>query len=120
MIWLAAARGESRDRWERSLMRLRGCPFRRLLIVGTREEIEAGRYHSNMKPRAVLATLSCFEIRYQVPVVYCETPEIAARQVERWLYWVARELVLTSDRLLRSIQEANEPEPPEPPESTFT
>jgi DNA excision repair protein ERCC-4 len=100
-----------RDRWERSLLRLRGCPFRRLLIVGSRGEIELGRYRSRISPKAVLATVSAFEVRYQVPVVYCSTPEIAARQVESWLYWVARELVLTTDRLLQSVQEANEPEP---------
>ncbi len=103
-----------RDRWERSLLRLRGAYFRRLLIVGSRSEIELQRYRSRISPKVVLATLSAFEVRYQVPVVYCETPEIAARQVESWLYWVARELMLTADRLLQSVQEANEPlEPPE-------
>ena len=94
-----------RDRWERSLLRLRGCYFRRLLIEGSRGEIELQRYRSKIAPKAVLATLSAFEVRYQVPVVYCETPEIAARQVESWLYWVARELLLTTERLLQPAQE---------------
>lgn len=112
--------GENRDRFERELMRLRGCYFRRILIEGSRGLIETQRYRSRISPKAVLATLSSFEVRYQVPVVFCETPEIAGRQVESWLYWVARELVLTTDRLLRSIQEANATEPSEPPEGTFT
>jgi hypothetical protein len=94
-------------------LRLRGAYFRRLLIIGSRGEIELGRYRSRISPKAVLATLSAFEVRYQVPVVYCPTPEIAARQVESWLYWVARELVLTTERLLRSVQEANATEPPD-------
>jgi hypothetical protein len=107
-----------RDRWERSLLRLRGCPFRRLVIIGSRGEIELGRYRSRVSPKAILSTVSAFEVRYQIPVVYCATPEIAARQVESWIYWVARELVLTTDRLLRSVQEPDAP--PEPPEETFT
>ena len=97
-----------RDRWERSLLRLRGAYFRRLLICGSRGEIELGRYRSRISPKAVLATLSAFEVRYQVPVVYCSTPEIAARQVESWLYWVAREILVTGDRLLQSVQEQEE------------
>jgi|SRR5260221_1324172 len=97
--------GANRDRFERELMRLRGCPFRRLLIVGSRGLIETQRYRSRISPKAVLSGISCFEVRYQVPVVYCETPEIAARQVESWLYWVARELLLTTERLLQPVQE---------------
>src|SRR6266404_3213475 len=77
--------GDQRDRFERELMRLRGVPFRRLLIVGTRQDIEEQRYHSNMRPQSVLASLACFEVRYQVPIVYCTTPEVAGRQVETWL-----------------------------------
>src|SRR5258708_14556065 len=33
-----------RDRWERSLLRLRGCPFRRLLIVGSIGPIKTQTY----------------------------------------------------------------------------
>jgi ERCC4-type nuclease len=107
-----------RDRWIRSLLRLRGAHFRRLLIIGSRGDIELGRYRSKVSPKVILHTLSSFEIRYSTPVVYCPTPEAGARQVESWLYWAARELVLTSDRLLESIQKANES--PEPPADTFT
>jgi len=103
---LVGSISHDRERFERELVRLRGYPFRRLLIVGTREAIEAGNYHSNMKPRAVLATLSCFEIRYQVPVTFCATPEIAGRQIESWLFWCARELLKTSDELLKAPKDA--------------
>jgi DNA excision repair protein ERCC-4 len=53
----------NRDRFERELHRLRGFRFKRLLIVGTEEEIWRCKYHSNISPKAVLATLSAFEIR---------------------------------------------------------
>ncbi|MGZ8900258.1 MAG: ERCC4 domain-containing protein [Limisphaerales bacterium] len=41
-----------RSRFERELARLRGHEFRRLLIIGNREEIEQRRYHSRTSPAA--------------------------------------------------------------------
>jgi ERCC4-type nuclease len=105
--------GENRARFEKELMRLHGCSFRRLLIVGSRGDIEQQRYHSRISPKSVLNTLSCFEVRYQVPVVFCETPEIAGRQTESWLFWVAREQILTAKYLLRgAAQQQNGEEVP--------
>ena len=63
------------------------------MIVGTRQEIETGSYRSNITPKAVLATLSAFECRYDCPVVFCPTPTAAALQVESWAYWFAREVM---------------------------
>lgn len=77
--------GENRERFSRELHRLRGFHFKRLLIVGTEAEIREGKYRSNIKPQSVLGTLSAFEIRFDVPVVWCATPEIAAAQIERWV-----------------------------------
>src|SRR5262245_42027931 len=65
----------NRDRFERELHRLRGYRFKRLLIVGARAKIVAARYHSRIMPKAVLASLGAFEIRYDLPVVFVETPE---------------------------------------------
>lgn len=73
----------NRERFARELHRLRGYRFKRLLIIGTREDIAAGRYHSKIAPKAVLATLGAFEIRFDLPVVYAETPETAASLIER-------------------------------------
>jgi ERCC4-type nuclease len=95
---------DQRERFERELLRLRGCPFRRLLIVGSRQDIEEQRYRSKMKPQSVLASLACFEVRYQVPIIYCATPEAAGRQVETWLWWVAYETTKSANTLLRGCQ----------------
>jgi DNA excision repair protein ERCC-4 len=73
-----------RERFEHELLRLRGYRFKRLLVIGTREDIAAGRYHSRITPKAVLATLGAFEIRYDLPIVFAATPESAAREIERW------------------------------------
>lgn len=85
--------GSNRDRFERELHRLRGYRFKRLLVVGTRAEVEQHRYRSQITPKAVLATLAAFEVRYDVPVVWSPTPEDAAAQIEAWVWWFGRELI---------------------------
>jgi DNA excision repair protein ERCC-4 len=92
--------GANRDRLERGLLKLRGYRFKRLLVVGTREDIAAGHYHSKINPKSVLATLGAFEVRY-LPVVFADTPEAAAREIERWAFWFAREVVENANDLLR-------------------
>jgi ERCC4-type nuclease len=74
----------NRQRFAHELHRLRGFQFKRLLIVGCREDISAGLYHSRINPKAVLATLAAFEIRYDLPVAFAATPEEAATMIERW------------------------------------
>jgi DNA excision repair protein ERCC-4 len=101
--------GQNRERFERELHRLRGFRFKRILIVGTEAQILAGQYRSNIKPRAITGTLHAFEVRYDVPVVFCDTPERAARQIERWAFWFAREMVETVNALWRSVQEPARP-----------
>ena len=85
--------GENRSRFERELHRLRGYRFKRLLIVGSRGEIELGRYVSRISPKSVLGSLSAWECRYDCPIVYAATPEEAAREVERWAWYFAREVI---------------------------
>jgi ERCC4-type nuclease len=92
-----------RERFERELHRLRGFRFKRLLVVGTEAEILKGDYRSNIKPAAVLGTLRAFEVRYDVPVVFCETVEAAASRVESWGWWFAREVVETVNDLRRGV-----------------
>jgi ERCC4-type nuclease len=92
--------GSNRERFYRELHRLRGFRFKRLLIVGTRLEIEAGQYRSAIKPQSVLATLSTIEARFDVPVVFASTPAQAAWQVEEWIWWYAREIILSANQLL--------------------
>jgi hypothetical protein len=93
--------GSNRERFEHELHRLRGYRFKRLLVVGSREVIATGRYHSRIAPKAVLATLGAFEVRYDLPVVFAETTESAALQVERWVWWFCREVVEEANMLLR-------------------
>jgi len=93
--------GENRQRFERELHRLRGFRFKRLLIIGSEAEILKGDYRSNIKPQAVLGTLRAFEVRYDLPVVFCQTAELAGRQVEGWAFWFSREMVEVVNTLWR-------------------
>lgn len=94
--------GSSRERFERELHRLRGFRFKRLVIVGSEQQIMAGDYRSNIKPAAVVGTLRAFEIRFDCPLVFCETPEIAAARIESWAFYFARELVCVVNDLWRA------------------
>jgi DNA excision repair protein ERCC-4 len=98
----------NRDRFEHELHRLRGYRFKRLLVIGTREDIAAGRYHSRIAPKAVLATLGAFEVRYDLPIVFAATPEAGAREIERWAWWFSREVVQNSNDLLHGCKIAQE------------
>jgi DNA excision repair protein ERCC-4 len=93
--------GSNRDRLEHELHRLRGFRFKRLLIIGTQEEITQGNYKSRITPAAVLGTLNAFEIRYDIPVVWTATPEEGARRVETWAWYAAREAVETVNNVFR-------------------
>ncbi len=50
---LVGSLSHGRDRFEHELLRLRGYRLRRLIIVGTVEQIEAGMARSKMTPRSV-------------------------------------------------------------------
>lgn len=91
----------NRDRFENELHRARGYRFARLLVIGTRADIEQENYRSQLPAKVVFSTLSMIEARYNVPVVFIPTPEEAARQVESWAFWVAREVVENANTLLR-------------------
>lgn len=94
--------GNNRDRFFRELHRLRGFRFKRLLVVGSLAEIESGAYRSSISPAAVLGTLAALETRFDVPVVFCPTPEAAGQRIESWAYWFARDLVESANSLARA------------------
>jgi hypothetical protein len=93
-----------RERFKRELFRLRGLRFKRLLIIGSEEDILRGNFRSNISPKAVLATLYAFEIRYDLPFQFCATPGIAGRLIERWATWFSRELCKNATSLFEGSQ----------------
>ena len=97
---LAGSCTHDRQRFEKELVRMRGYPFRRLLVVGTVEDVEAHRYRSRAEPKAILASVTAFEIRYGLPVAFCPTPGAAALQIERWALYFLRERLKTASAVL--------------------
>lgn len=94
--------GDSRERFFRELHRLRGFRFKRLLVIGTREAVKAGEYRSNVAPAVVQSTLAALEARFDLPVVFAPTPEDGGREIERWAFWFAREMVENVNALARA------------------
>jgi ERCC4-type nuclease len=80
-----------RKRFMRELQRMRAHPFRRLLIVGSENEIQRGssRYHG-INPESIMHSLHAVEAR-GVPVVFCSSPQAAALKIESWAFWRCRE-----------------------------
>ena len=71
------------------------------MIVGSETDILEGRYRSNINPHCVLGTLCAYEARFDLPHVYCATPDHAARQIERSTFYFAREMVKTVNDIRR-------------------
>jgi ERCC4-type nuclease len=97
--------GDNRARFERELCRARGYWFRRLLIVGSRAQVESADYRSGLSPLAVLSTIAAFEVRYDVAAAWGVSPEESARMVEDWAWWTAREVVEMANDIRRGTKE---------------
>ena len=76
-----------RERFERELHRLRGFTFARILIVGEPMEVQ----RQAQSPKAIFSSLTGMETRWNVPVVWESSPELAARLVERWAWFFWRD-----------------------------
>lgn len=95
-----------RERFERELVRMRGYSFRRLVIIGTLAKIETHAYQSRANPKAVIASVTAFEVRYALPVTWCASPADAASQIERWAFYFVRERVTTARAVLEQYDSA--------------
>lgn len=97
----AEVRAPSLQPWAIDFARGGRCPrtltrfeyeFCRLLIIGIRADIEEGRYVSKALPKAVMASVDAFEVRYSLPVVWEPSESVAAQLVERWARYFVREV----------------------------
>lgn len=95
-----------RERFVHELHRLRGFRFKRLVVIGSRAEIELQRYRNRVAPAVVLSTLTAWEIRFDLPTVFFSSPEEAALQIERWAFYFARQIVRDANNLLRGCRDS--------------
>lgn len=89
-----------RERFERELHRLRGFAFARLLITASPAQVMAHQYRSEVKPSAILASLSAFECRYNIPCIWIPDEREAARWLCRTAFFYWRERA----RLFRKVK----------------
>jgi ERCC4-type nuclease len=94
--------GPNRERFERELHRMRSYPFRRLLVVGSEDDIRQAKYHSNINPQSIIGSLATWKIRFDLPVVFAPTPNLGTRQLERWAFYFAREIIQNANHLAKS------------------
>jgi hypothetical protein len=69
--------------------------------TGTRGAIATGGITSGVITLNDINTVAAFEVRYGVPVVWIEDETEAARQIEDWAWWSAREMVESVNNLKR-------------------
>lgn len=67
------------------------------------DEVEAGAYRSHLAPKAALARLASFQVRYRMPFHFFENAEQAARQVERWAYYYVRAKLHLAESLTEAL-----------------
>ena len=96
---------QGRKRFVHELERLRGFTFKRLLIIGSIDQIKAGNYRSKATPAAITGSLSAMEVRYDIPVVWAKTRTDAATLIESWCYYFLRERIKESEQLMQLIKE---------------
>ena len=89
-----------RDRFMRELQRVLAYPFRRLLIIGSEDQIRRGDWKfSKANPKSILHSLHAIEAR-GIPIAYAPNPATAASLIERWAFWRTREVLKISSNLL--------------------
>lgn len=97
--------GDNRTRFEREMHRLRGFHFKRLLVIGHLDELMKGTYRSRINPASVMASLKAWEVRYDLPVVFAPTAQLAAELVESWIAWHARDVLSRASEITSAVVE---------------
>ena len=63
--------GKDRDRFERELARAGSFERFAVVVEAALHDVSAGRYRSEMKPHAVLQSVTAFYVRYGIPFLFC-------------------------------------------------
>jgi len=91
-----------RKRFENECRRMKGLLFRRLVIIGTEQDIWKHNYRSKTNPKSVIHTLEAWEVRFDLPYVFIPTVEEAARYVERKLHNCCYEFAVRGKKALKA------------------
>ena len=81
-----------RERFVRELQRMGAFAFRRIIVTAPFSFVARGKYtHSKANPNSVVGLLRALEIRHDVPVVFTDTTDDAARFIVDWARYFMRE-----------------------------
>lgn len=111
----------NRARFERELERMRPFDFRRVIVTAPFMDVARGNYaHSHANPRAVVASIAAFEVRYNVPFIFAADKREAQRRVEQWARMYVREQAVRKQcEKLAAAQQGGHPTPPPPPVGVY-
>lgn len=89
---LVISLSSGRQRFERELMKARNlCRHFSIVIESDLNTIAKGEYRSKMQPKAVIQSLICYSVRFDIPVWFCGSREYAERVCQSILEKYARE-----------------------------
>lgn len=92
---LAGNLGQDRSRFEREFLRAKANRTKIFLVVenGSYSDIYLHNYRSQLPPKALMASLMSWQVRFNITIIFCE-PENTPRLIHQILYYAAREQLL--------------------------
>jgi ERCC4-type nuclease len=102
--------GSERERFEREVQRLLAYPVRAILVEASWQDIEAGRWRSEVTSAAAMGSFLGWIAR-GLPVVMCGNRERAQTFAKRILYTAARRRWREARGLLARLDEPADPNP---------
>lgn len=92
---IAGNLGTDRQRFEREFLRAKANGTKVFLIVENASwtDIYLHNYRSQLPPKALMASLMSWQVRFNITVIFCE-PENTPRLIHQILYYAAREQLL--------------------------
>ena len=99
---LASSLSSGRSRFERELEKARNlCRYFSIIIEGSLDDIVKHKYRSEMQPKAIVQSLACYSVRFDIPIWFCGSRSYAERITESLLDKYAREFFKKYDLLIK-------------------
>ena len=82
-------KGKERDRFERELAKARHYELFTVLCEFNLSDIAGGKYQSDMKPHSALQSILAFQVRYNIPFMFCGSRDSG----EYVCYWLLQKYI---------------------------
>jgi ERCC4-type nuclease len=87
--FISCCSGSERDRFERQLLRLKGCRYKLVVVEARWEQIELGQYRSKISPKSVTGSVLGW-MSEGIPFIFAGDHKRAAELVRRYLFIIGR------------------------------